>query len=286
MDETSQHPSTTPQQAPRHDNYEVDSSQPHAGRVYDYFLGGSENFPPDREFAERVIGVAPFVVTFARANKSFLTRAVRFMAQQGVRQFIDVGCGFPNAETVHDIAWQASPWAKILYADYDPLVFARMKHCIDDVDPEHKRLEVLKADVRDVDTILGSEQSRMLLDFTEPIGLLIVATLHFLLPGDDVTGMLGRYRDALPSGSYFAASHMTMEGVPYDIQNQAAPLKRLYHTTTTPGCYRTREEFTALFDGFDLVEPGVVWAPEWRPDNGSPAELPSSTVTLVGVGAC
>lgn len=273
-----------PDQAPRHDEDVVDSQRPHAARVYDAFLGGSQNLQVDRDFAEKIKQVAPFAYLSAHVNRAFLTRAVRYLSRQGVRQFIDIGCGLPTVEPVHEIAWQESPWAKVVYIDYEPLVVERMRRCIDEVDPEHKRLAVVKADLRDVGVVLGSEESRLLLDFNEPIGLLMVAALHFLGPGDAVECLVARYRDALPPGSYLAASHITRDGISDDLQKQATALVKFYGNTSTPGYYRTRAEFTALFDGFDLVEPGVVWAPEWHPDGSGPIEAPNSQPTLVGVG--
>lgn len=273
-----------PYHAPRHDEYVVDSERPHAARVYDALLGGTQNLQVDRDFAEKLKQVAPFAYLSARVNRAFLSRAVRFLSKQGVRQFIDIGCGLPSVEPVHEIAWHDSPWAKVLYIDYEPLVIAGMTRCIDEVDPEHKRLAVLKADLRDVDVVLGCAESRALIDFDEPIGLLMVAALHFLGPGDDAGGVLARYRDALPVGSYLAASHVTTDGIPSDLQDQATALVKHFGTTSTPGYYRTRGEFTALFDGFELVDPGVVWAPEWHPEGGEPVEEPYRQPTLVGVG--
>lgn len=285
MDETSNlYDRTSPDRAPRHDEDLPDSKRPHAARVYDALLGGSQNFRVDRELAEKLKQVAPFVYLSAHVNRMFLSRAVRFLSEQGVRQFIDLGCGLPTTEPVHEIAWQSSPWAKVLYIDYEPLVVARMTRYIDEVDPEHKRLAVVKADLRDVELVLGSEETRTLINFDEPIGLLVVATLHFLGPADDVPGLLTRYRDALPVGSYFAASHGTRDGIPDDLQDQATALEKFFGVTSTPGYYRTRAEFAALFNGFDLVEPGIVWAPEWHPEDGGPAEDPSRQPTLVGVG--
>lgn len=284
MDETS-NDHYGPYQAPRHDTDDGDSlRRPHAARVYDALLGGTQNFPVDREFAEKLRLVAPFAYLSAQVNRAFLSRAVRHLSQQGVRQFIDIGCGLPSLEPVHEIAWHDSPWAKVLYVDYEPLVIAGMRRTIDAVDAEHKRLTVVKADVRDVETVLGCEETRTLLDFSEPIGLLMVAVLHFLGPGDDVSGLLARYREALSAGSYLVASHVTRDGISADLQEQATALVRFYGTTSTPGYYRTRAEFTALFDGFDLVDPGVVWAPEWHPDGDGPGEDPSRQPTLVGVG--
>jgi hypothetical protein len=230
-----------------------------------------------------VLAVAPYLVLSSRANKGFLSRVVRFLSEQGVRQFIDIGCGLPHQGLVHEIAWQVSPWAKTLYVDYEPLVVKRMNKVVDAVDPEHKRLGVMQADIRETDLILDSEETRFLIDLTEPVGLLVVATLPFLGPADDAAGLMARYRDALPAGSFFAASHWTWEGVPECVQEQSKKAERLYASSSNPGYFRTRSQFRALFDGWDLVDPGIVWLSEWRAENGPTVDGPG-TAWLAGVG--
>jgi hypothetical protein len=286
MEETNRptHESTAPDQAPWHSRSELDPTVPHAARVYDYFLGGSEWFPVDRVFAEKVMAAAPWVIPGARENKKFLSRAVRFLSEQGVRQFIDIGCGLPHKDLTHEIAWQVSPWAKTLYVDYEPLVVQRMNNAIDAVDPAHKYLSVMQADIREVDVILGSEETRLLIDFSEPVGLLVMATLHFLGPGDDPVGLMARYRDSLPTGSFFAASHATQDGVPPDsVLDQTEKAGRLWASSRNPAYYRTRSEFRELFDGWDLVDPGIVWVSEWRAGT-TPAIDGPETAVLAGVG--
>jgi hypothetical protein len=277
------HDRTAPDQAPWHNPCDIDPTVPHAARVYDYFLGGSEWFPVDRQFAEKVIAVAPYVVPVSRENKAFLSRVVRFLSEQGIRQFIDIGCGLPHKDLVHEIAWQANPWANTLYVDYDSLVVKRINNAVEAVDPNHKRVAALQADIRDIDTILESDEARSLIDFSKPVGLLVLATLHFLGPGDDVSRLMARYRDALPAGSYFAASHGTQEGVPDSVLEQVNKLERLWGASKNPYYYRTRSEFQELFDGWDLVDPGIVWVPEWRADNRRAVDGPE-TAGLAGVG--
>jgi hypothetical protein len=269
--------------APWSDESDEDLSVPHAARVYDYFLGGSEWFPVDREFAEKVLTLAPHVSPCSHANKAFLSRLVRFLSEQGVQQFIDIGCGLPHKKTTHEIAQYFSPWAKVLYVDRDSLVIKRTNAVVDRADPEHKRIGILQAVIRDTATILESEETRLLIDFNEPVALLIVATLHFLGPGDDVSGLLARYRDALPGGSFLAASHWTRDGVPDNVREEGLKGELAYASSRNPVHSRTRSEFHALFAGWDLVAPGIVWAPEWRPNTRNAIDG-SETALLVGVG--
>jgi hypothetical protein len=158
-----------------------------------------------------------------------------------------------------------------------------MNNAVKAVDPEHKRLSVMQADMREIDMILESDEARGLIDFTEPVGLLVVATLPFLGPADNAAGLMARYRDALPAGSFFAASHWTWEGVPDSVLEQSKKAERLYASSKNPGYFRTRSQFQELFDGWNLVEPGIVWLPEWRPENGSTVDGPG-TAWLAGVG--
>lgn len=190
---------------------------------------------------------------------------------------------FPHKYLVHEIAWQASPSAKTLYVDYDALVIKRMNNAVDAVDPEHRRLRVVQADMREIDVILESEETRTLIDFTEPVGLLVVATLPFLGPGDDAAGLMARYRHALPVGSYFAASQGTQDGVPDNVLKQCKKVEQLYASSKNPFYYRNRSQFQELFDGWNLVDPGIVWLPEWRAENEPSVDGPG-TAALAGVG--
>lgn len=276
-------PRTAPDKAPDRSKPNVDLNKPSAARCYDYYLGGSAHLEIDRQFAEKVLQRAPFVRDFARTNRAFLQRAVAWLSDQGIDQFLDIGSGIPTVGNVHEIALQRNPDARTVYVDFEPVAVQHARAILDGSDPQRVRTDILQADMRDYSTILDSPITRGLIDFSRPVGLLIVATMHFLGPGDDATTLMKHYHDALVPGSYLVMSHLTADGVPEHMLAKAIELERLYARTPTPGYERSRIEFTALFDGFDLVEPGVVWAPEWHPEseyNGAPAE----TATVVGVG--
>jgi SAM-dependent methyltransferase len=262
---------------------DADVSRPAAARAYDFFLGGRSNFEADREFGRQVLDQVPFVADFARNNRAFLRRAVNWLTQRGIDQFLDIGSGIPTVGNVHEIAQQRNPEARTVYVDYEPVAVAHSTTILDEIDPRRERTDVLQADLRSPSDILDHTITRNLLDFERPIGLLIVATLHFIGPGDRPRELIAAYRDALPSGSHLVLSHLTLDGVPERMQEQGRALEALYAGTPNPGYFRGREEFTALFGGFDVVDPGIVWAPEWHPDQAHEID-PASTATLTGVG--
>lgn len=274
-------PRTAPDSAPKQPP-EVDLSHPSAARAYDYYLGGNLNFAVDREFAGDVLDRAPFVTDFARSNRAFLHRAVTWLCARGVDQFLDIGSGLPTVGHVHEIAEKANPRARTVYVDYEPVAVARARTILDETDPGRRRTGVFQADLRAPDQVLGADLLRETLDFSRPVALLIVATMHFVGPGDGPETLLRRYWDALPGGSYAALSHLTRDGVPDPVREQGEALEQLYATTPNPGYFRDRAEFTALFGDLELVDPGVVWAPEWHPEAQPPAAA-SESATLVGV---
>ncbi|GAA4836052.1 SAM-dependent methyltransferase [Saccharopolyspora rosea] len=282
MPDSPQFPRTAPDAAPVQSG-EVDVKRPSAARAYDYYLGGSSNFGVDREFGARVLEQVPFVRTFAVTNRSFLRRAVRWLCEQGVDQFLDIGSGIPTVGNVHEVAQQANPRARTVYVDHEPVAVRHAAAILDSADPDRTRTDVLQADLRDPDGILGSPVTRSLIDFSRPVGLLIVATMHFIGPGDRPVELMARYRDALPSGSFLAMSHLTVDGVTAEMLEQGRILEQLYANTPNPGYFRDRAEFAALLDGYELVEPGLVWVPEWRPDQQESIE-PAASATLAAVG--
>lgn len=275
-------PRTAPYTAPPKPRTFV-GTHPTAGRLYDFYLGGSSHFRADRQFGTKVLRRVPFVQDFARSNRAFLRRAVSWQCRHGIDQFLDIGSGIPTVGSVHGTAQTINPQARTMYVDYEPMTVANAEVILSRQDPAQERTKVLLADLRDPDDILGSPAIRGFIDFSRPVGLLIVATLHFLGPGDRPAELLARYRDALPAGSYLTLSHLTLDGVPADMWEQGKSLEQLYASTPTPGYYRDRAEFTALFDGFDLVKPGVVWAPQWHPEEPQSSN-PAATGNLVGVG--
>jgi hypothetical protein len=263
--------------------HEVDATRPSAARAYDYYLGGSSNFEVDRKFAEEVLRRVPFVRDFAHNNRAFLRRAVTWLCGQGIDQFLDIGSGIPTVGNVHEIAQELNPNARVVYVDYEPVAAAHAHNILDQTDPRRARTNIVQADLRRPWDILDAAIVRDLIDFTRPVGLLIVATLHFASPDDRPRELLAQYRAALPPGSHIALSHLTVDGVPDSVREQGEALEKLYASTPTPGYFRDRAQFEELFDGFDLVEPGVVWAPQWHPDETEHTD-PAGTATLVGVG--
>ena len=251
--------------------------QPSAARMYDYYLGGAHNFPADREAAGKVIAVYPDAPKVARANRAFLRRAVSFMLANGVRQFLDLGSGIPTVGNVHEVVEATGDDTRVVYVDIDPVAVAHSQSILGD----RPDVGVIRADVRRPTEVLTAPLTARLLDFSRPIGLLAVAVLHFVGPDDDPRGLLAHFRDALAPGSYLALSHGTAEGRP----DAAAGYSAVYRNTRDPLTLRPRAEITDLFTGWDLVEPGLVWLSQWRPDWPDEVDAdPSIAQMLCGVG--
>jgi S-adenosyl methyltransferase len=252
-----------------------------AARIYDYFLGGTHNFPADREAAQMVLRVAPVAADIARANRAFLRRVVRFLVDSGIRQFLDLGSGIPTAGNVHEVA-QILPDARVVYVDIDPVAVAESLEILDGND----RATAVRGDLRDPDAILNHPDVQRLIDFNEPVGVLIVSVLHFVPDDIEAHGAVDRLMAATPSGSYLAASHGTLvERVdPDDVE----AVENVYKgRTSTPVQTRDRAGVERFFAGLEMVEPGLVWLPLWRPDPGEPdafADNPSDCLVLGGIG--
>ncbi|GDY29743.1 hypothetical protein GTS_13760 [Gandjariella thermophila] len=262
---------------------DIDVSKPSAARAYDYYLGGSHNWKVDRDFGDRVLQRVPAVKDFALENRAFLRRAVTWLAEQGVDQFLDIGSGIPTVGNVHEIAQKVNPRAHTVYVDYEHIAVAHAQQILDTEDPRRERTDVIRADLRDPVSVLEHPSTRRLLDFDRPVALLMVAVMHFVAPADGVDETMARYRDALAPGSFLVMSHFTREGIPEDMQRQAAALEELYADTPNPGYFRDRAEFTGLFGDLDMVPPGVVWLSDWRPDRPYDGD-PARTMVLAAVG--
>ncbi|NVI88484.1 SAM-dependent methyltransferase [Actinomadura sp. BRA 177] len=226
--------------------------------MYDYFLGGKDNYAADRAAAEKVLEALPTVEGVARANRAFLQRAVRFVAGRGVDQFLDVGTGLPTQGNVHETARTVRPSARVVYVDNDPMVIVHARA----LTATDTRTSIVHADVRSPDAILDA--ARDLLDLSRPVCLLFVAVLHFLPDAEDPAGNMRRLIDAVPPGSHVIVSHAAAEeqrnrnvGDTYRSQSASAPLVA-----------RTRDQVAALLDGLTVLDPGVVPLHEWRPDGG------------------
>ena len=236
---------------------ELDLDRPNAARMYDYYLGGSHNFAVDREIAVRAIETWPDMPRVMQANRAFLRRAVRYLVGQGVRQFLDIGSGIPTVGNVHEVAREAAPDVRVVYVDTDPIAVTHSRAILAD-DPH---TVVVEADGRQPEALLALPEVTGLLNLDEPVGLLMVALLHFIPDEQDPYGILARYRLLLAPGSYLAVSHASVEGT-----SDRSAAQELYRRTPTPIHFRGRAEVTRLFDGFELVEPSVVYLPEWRPE--------------------
>jgi hypothetical protein len=257
----------------------VDVSVPSAARLYDYLLGGAHNFAVDREMGQKVESVMPHVRSAARVNRAFLGRAVRFMIDEGVRQFLDIGSGIPTVANVHEVAQKKEPECRVVYVDRDPVAVAHSELILLGND----RVGVVQADLRDPDSILNSGEVRRLLNFDEPIGLLMLLMLHWVPTEADPWGLMKRYLEALPSGSYVAITHLTSD---HDDEGSSTAAARVNAAGGDQVVQRGRDEIAAMFGDFELVEPGLVGFGEWRP--GGPGDFSDhpemNKIAYAGVG--
>jgi SAM-dependent methyltransferase len=240
---------------------EIDLERPSVARVYDYYLGGSHNFAVDRQMAQRAIALMPDLPMIMQANRAFLRRAVRYLLGVGITQFLDIGSGIPTAGNVHDVVHETHPHAPVVYVDTDPVAVAHSRAILHGND----RATVIQADLREPEVLLASPGLRSLLDLDQPVGVLMVAVLHFVTEEDDPAAVVGRLYDAVAPGSYLALTHASHDG---DQQNSGA-VEALYARSPTPITMRSREQVVELFKGFSLVDPGVVFLPSWHPDTQS-----------------
>ena len=242
-------------------------NEPHSARVYDYLLGGKDNFAADRAAADRALQANGNLREAARANRAFLRRVVRHLAKErGIHQFLDIGTGIPTSPNVHEIAQEIVPRARIVYVDNDPIVLAHARALL--ASSPEGRTAYLETDLRDVDRILGSPGLRQTLDLDQPVGLLLIAILHFIPDSDDPHGLVARLVDRLPAGSYLALSHLASDLNPEGWEVSVA----IARSRGFPLNMRSRSEVERFFDGLDLVEPGVRALPDWRPEPDSIGE--------------
>jgi hypothetical protein len=258
---------------------EIDTSKPHPARMYDYYLGGKNHFAADRETAEKGLATWQSGRTAARENRAFLGRAVRFLAAEaGIRQFLDIGTGLPTTNNVHDVAQAVAPASRVVYADNDPLVLAHARALLTS-SPEG-RTAYIQADLRDPQSLLSDPSVREVLDFSQPIALMLVAVLHFMPDEFRPEQVIATLIDALPSGSYLVASHITGEHDPVGPANGA----RAYQAAGLPAQLRDSDQFARLaFSGLKLVPPGTVLVSEWRPAGTGPRPAPAEVSWYGGV---
>ncbi len=256
----------------------VDTKRANIARVYDYLLGGTHNFLADQDLARAMAAVEPSIRAGARANRAFIGRAVRHMAAAGVRQFLDIGSGIPTEGNVHEVAQQAAPGARVVYVDVNPVAIAHSKALL----TGNPDAGIIEADLREPEKILTHPRTRELIDFSQPTGLLLAMVLHFVPDAGDPWATVATLRDALAPGSFLALSHLNNEGRP----DLARATTTVYNRSVATGVHmRSHAEIGRFFDGFDLVDPGLVYIPQWRPDSpGDVPDDPSKFWVLVGVG--
>jgi len=256
---------------------EIDTSKPHAARIYDYLLGGKDHFAIDRETAEKGIKLIPTGRTPARENRAFLGRAVRYLvAEAGIRQFLDIGTGLPSANNVHEVAQAEAPESRVVYVDNDPIVLAHARALL--TSTPQGRSAYIDADFCKPGTILDAPALRNTLDFSKPVALMLVGILHFIPDDQDPAQAIATLVDALPPGSYVTASHGSPEFNP----EGAAAWTRSWRERGVPFQLRTTDEFADLvFRGLDLVDPGLVVVSEWRPQ-GTDLRPPAAEVAVIG----
>jgi hypothetical protein len=238
-----------------------DTSVANQARIYDYLLGGKDNYAADRAAVEAVLKVAPELGYSARANRAFLGRVVRYLgAEAGIRQFLDIGTGIPTAGNTHQVAQAVAPESRVVYVDYDPVVLAHARALL--TSHQAGATEYIDADLRDTGTILA--QAARLLDFGQPVAVTLLMILHVIPDSDDPYAMVANVMDALPSGSYLAVSHLGSDLLGADAKRGFEDI--VSRTAQQQYIGRTREQIARFFAGMDQVEPGIVRVEEWRPD--------------------
>jgi len=236
----------------------VDPNVPSPARIYDYLLGGKDNFAVDRAAAEKILEHAPNAKEAAQANRRFLIRAVEYLADQGIRQFLDIGAGLPTQENVHEVALRKAPGSRIVYVDNDPIVLAHARALL----ACDAQTIAVAGDLREPESILDNPEVTAHLDFNEPVGLILVAILHFI-PDEAAYPAVAKLRDRLAPGSHLVISHASMGQID---EKGLAEVKQIYARSSAGSAIpRTREEIERFFDGFEVVEPGLVWVEDWHP---------------------
>jgi S-adenosyl methyltransferase len=237
-----------------------DARTPNMARMYDYALGGKDNYAVDRAAIEKLFQMSPENRDVPRANRRFLDRAVRFVAGQGIRQFLDLGAGFPSQGNVHEVAGRASQDAHVVYIDDDPVV---VNHARALLATDHSTTAVVQSDLRDTGKIFTDPDVVRLIDFSQPVAILFVSVLHGIPDKDDPWGIVGALARRMVPGSYLIVSHLTRDGHPADVVRQK---EKVFAESDTPFVYRSRADILRFFDGFELAEPGLTPVTTWRGD--------------------
>lgn len=243
---------------------EINVEVPSAARVYDYLLGGGHNFAADRAVGEVVLKVQPHGRQIASSNRAFLSRAVRYLVDRGITQFLDLGSGIPTVGNVHEVAQRANPDCRVVYVDYDPVAVAHSQLMLRGND----NAVVVDADLTQPERVLDSAEVHRYIDFTEPVGLLMVAIFHFISDEKKPLEILEKYRSVLPAGSYLALSHLTADQMPAE----SAAVVEAMRNSRDPMFFRSYPDVVAMFEGFELVPPGVVAASRWHGNQGDTSD--------------
>ena len=262
---------------------QINTGVPNPARIYDYLLGGKDNFPADRDVADQLLAIAPVARDVVEDNRAFLRRAVRHLTREaGIRQFIDLGSGLPTQGNVHEIAQADAPDARVVYVDNDPMVVTHSRALL-----AGDNTVAIQADFREPEALLGHPEVRGLIDFDQPIALLLMAILHFLPDEQEPFGIVARFRDALPTGSHLAISHGTRD-IPVrpdmsveEMTEMGTRVEQLYQLTTASLVTRTHAQIERFFEGLELLDPGLVEIQLWRPDDQGSA-LPGGFYGGVG----
>ncbi|MFF4243155.1 SAM-dependent methyltransferase [Streptomyces sp. NPDC001822] len=259
----------------------IDISVPSVSRMYDFYLGGSHNFEVDREAARKAMEFMPGLPKVMQANRAFMRRAVHYATASGVNQFLDIGSGIPTFGNVHEVAQADDPESRIVYVDHDPVAVAHSQAVLEG----NERAVVVAADLRSPKEILENPEINALLDFDKPVALLLVAVLHFIEDADDPYGAVAELSAALAPGSMLVLTHASYEGIPLS-EEEAGGTVGVYRNIRSPLVMRTRAEGSRFFEGYEMVEPGLVSMPDWRPESpGSRAqEDPFAFSGFAGVG--
>jgi O-methyltransferase involved in polyketide biosynthesis len=257
----------------------VDSTKPNVARIYDYFLGGKDNFEVDREAAKKLLAAQPQMAAVVRDNRSFIGRAVRYMAAEaGIRQFIDLGGGLPTRTNVHEMAQRIAPEARVVYIDNDPVVWSHGQALLAD----GKHVTMVLADLRRPGEVLEHPDLQALLDLTRPVAVLCACVLHFVGDAEHPHRIIAEYRDRITSGSFLMITHGTTGNAQTDPTGMVAKVTDVYRQASAQMHVRSLADIQRFFEGFDLIDPGVVWMAAWRPDPDVPTGPAKSLIAGVG----
>jgi SAM-dependent methyltransferase len=257
----------------------LEPDKPSTARMYDYLLGGYHNFAIDRRAAEQIVALYPDAALAAQTNRAFLRRAVTFLLEQGIDQFLDIGSGIPTAGNVHEIVHRIRPDARVIYVDIDPVAVTYSQTILQG----SQNVAAIDGDVREPDELLAHAEVRSMIDFQRPVAILMVALLHFVPADAEAQRVVQALAAAVPVGSYLVISHVTNE---YLSQEVIAESEAVYARSTTPSKLRSRAQIAALFEGLEFVEPGLVLVPLWRPNEADDLFLdtPEQSMFFAGVG--